>query len=76
MSPRNPEAGHTVRVTLKALAPVAEGDAVLFEDGYKVLLPKPTGRLFAFDIRLWRKGLPYAASVVTKRGQTYPISFR
>ncbi|MDQ6925441.1 MAG: carboxypeptidase-like regulatory domain-containing protein, partial [Candidatus Eremiobacteraeota bacterium] len=76
LSPRNPEPGHTVRVTLKALAPVAEGDAVLFEDGYKILLPKPTGRLFAFDIRLWRKGLPYAASVVTKRGQSYPISLR
>jgi hypothetical protein len=76
MSPRNPEPGHTVRVTLKSLAPIAEGDAVLFEDGYKVLLPKPSGRLFAFDIRLWRKGLPYAASVVTKRGQTYPITLR
>jgi hypothetical protein len=76
LSPRNPEPGHTVRVTLRALAPVAEGDAVLFEDGYKIVLPKPTGRLFAFDIRLWRKGLPYAASVVTKRGQSYPISLR
>ena len=76
ISPRNPEPGHTVRVTLKALAPVAEGDSVLFEDGYKIVLPKPSGRLFAFDIRLWRKGLPYAASVVTKRGQTYPISLR
>jgi hypothetical protein len=76
LSPRNPEPGHTVRVTLKTLAPVAEGDAVLFEDGYKILLPKPSGRLFAFDIRLWRKGLPYGASVVTKRGQTYPISLR
>lgn len=76
LSPRNPEPGHTVRITLKALAPVAEGDAVVFEDGYKILLPKPSGRLFAFDIRLWRKGLPYAASVVTKRGQSYPISLR
>ena len=76
LSPRNPEAGHTVRVTLKSLAPVAEGDAVLFEDGYKIVLPKPAGRLFAFDIRLWRKGLPYNASVVTKRGQSYPISLR
>ncbi|MBV9285386.1 MAG: carboxypeptidase regulatory-like domain-containing protein, partial [Acidimicrobiia bacterium] len=76
LSPRNPEPGHTVRVTLKALAPVAEGDALLFEDGYKVLLPKPSGRLFAFDIRLWRKGLPYTASLVTKRGQSYPISLR
>jgi hypothetical protein len=76
LSPRNPEAGHTVRVTLRTLAPVAEGDAVVFEDGYKILLPKPSGRLFAFDIRLWRKGLPYNASVVTKRGQSYSISLR
>ena len=76
LSPRNPEPGHTVRVTLKTLAPVAEGDSVLFEDGYKIVLPKPMGRLFAFDIRLWRKGLPYAASVVTKRGQSYPLTLR
>ena len=62
LSPRNPEPGHTVRVTIRALAPVAEGDAVLFEDGYKIVLPKPSGRLFAFDIRLWRKGLPYNAT--------------
>ncbi|HEY6237445.1 MAG TPA: carboxypeptidase-like regulatory domain-containing protein, partial [Candidatus Elarobacter sp.] len=76
LSPRNPEPGHTVRVSLKALAPVAEGDSVVFEDGYKIVLPKPMGRLFAFDIRLWRKGLPYGASVVTKRGQSYPLSLR
>ena len=45
-----------MRVTLKALAPVAEGDAVLFEDGYKIVLPKPSGRLFAFDIRAVAQG--------------------
>jgi hypothetical protein len=76
LSPRNPEAGHTVRVTLKSVAPVEEGDAVMFEDGYKIVLPKPTGHVFGFDIRLWHKGLPYSATVVTKRGQTYPLSLR
>lgn len=76
MSPRSPQPGHTVRLTIKALAPVAEGDVLLFEDGYKVLLPKPTGRLFNLDIRLWRKGLPYSASLTTKHGQAYPISLR
>jgi hypothetical protein len=76
LSPREPQPGHTVRVMLKSLAPVEEGDAVVFEDGYKVLLPKPSGHLYAFDIRLWRHGLPYSGSVVTKRGQTYPLSLR
>jgi hypothetical protein len=75
-SPRNPEPGHTLRVGLKSLAPIEEGDAVVFEDGYKVVLPKPAGRMFNFDMRLWRKGLPYAGSVVTKRGQSYPLSLR
>jgi hypothetical protein len=76
LSPRDPEAGHTVRVSLKAIASVGEGDSLLFEDGYKVVLPKPTGRVFTFDIRLWRKGLPYGATLVTKRGQQYPLSLR
>jgi hypothetical protein len=49
---------------------------VLFQDGYKVQLPKPSGRLFVFDIRLWEHGLPYSAVLVTKRGQNYPISLR
>lgn len=74
--PAKPEPGHTVKVSLKTLAPVEGGDSVLFEDGYKVVLPKPNGRLFVFDIRLWRNGLPYTATVVTKRGQTYPLSLR
>jgi len=76
ISPRNPEPGHTIRVTLKSVAPIDEGDAVLFEDGYKIVLPKPTGHVFGFDMRLWHKGLPYSASVVTKRGQSYPLSLR
>lgn len=74
--PIKPLPGHTVKVSLKSYAPLSEGDTVLFEDGYKVLLPKPSGRLFVFDVRLWERGLPYSASIVTKRGQNYPISLR
>jgi len=74
--PTKPLPGHTVKVSLKSYAPLSEGDTVLFEDGYKVLLPKPSGRLFVFDVRLWQRGLPYSAMVVTKRGQNYPISLR
>ena len=76
LSPRTPEPGHTIKVTLKALAAIAEGDALLFEDGYRIVLPKPTGRVFTFDMRLWHKGLPYSATLVTKRGQSYPLSLR
>lgn len=76
LSPRDPEPGHTVRVMLKTIASVDEGDTLLFEDGYKVPLPKPAGRVFTFDIRLWHKGLPYGAVLVTKRGQQYPLSLR
>jgi hypothetical protein len=76
LSPQRPPAGHTVRVTLKPLPAVEEGDTLLFEDGYKVVLPKPSGRVFGFDMRVWQKGLPYAATLVTKRGQSYPISLR
>jgi hypothetical protein len=76
VSPRNAQPGHTIRVMLKTLAPVEEGDSLLFEDGYKVLLPKPTGRVFVFDIRLWHRGLPYAATLVNKRGTSYAINLR
>ena len=76
LSPRTPEPGHTVRVTIKALAAIEEGDALVFEDGYKVLLPKANGHVFGFDMRVWRHGLPYSANLVTKRGQTYPLSLR
>jgi hypothetical protein len=76
ISPHAPEAGHSMKVTLKALALVEEGDALMFEDGYKVLLPKPTGHVYTFDMRLWHKGLPYSATLVTKRGQSYPLSLR
>jgi hypothetical protein len=76
LSPHDPEPGHTIRVTLKTLAPVDEGDSLLFEDGYRVLLPKPSGHIFSFDVRLWRKGLPYGATLVTKRGQNYSLSLR
>ena len=75
-TPRSPEPGHSIKVMLKTLAPVEEGDTLLFEDGYKIVLPKPSGRLFTFDMRLWRKGLPYSANLVTKKGLNYPISLR
>ncbi len=76
LSPHAPRPGQSARVTLKSLAPIEEGDSVLFEDGYKVTLPKPSGHLFSFDIRVWNKGLPYAATVVTKRGPSYPLILR
>ena len=76
LNPRDPEPGHTVRVIFKTLADVQEGDALVFEDGYRVVLPKPAGRLFTFDVRLWRKGLPYGATVITKRGPTYALVLR
>ncbi len=76
LNPKLPAAGQTVRVTLKSLAPADEGDTLLFEDGYKIVLPKPTGHVFTFDMRLWRNGLPYAATLLTKRGPGYPISLR
>jgi hypothetical protein len=76
VSPHNAQPGHTIRVTLKTLAPVEEGDTLVFEDGYKMLLPKPAGRIFAFDMRLWHKGLPYTATLSTKHGQSYTISLR
>jgi hypothetical protein len=75
-TPRSPEPGHSMKVMLKTLAAVEEGDAVLFEDGYKITLPKPSGHLFTFDMRLWRKGLPYSGNLITKRGTNYPISLR
>lgn len=76
LSPRSPVAGQTMRVTIKSLAGVEEGDAILFEDGYRIGLPKATGRVFAFDMRLWRKGLPYSGVIITKRGQNFPIVLR
>jgi hypothetical protein len=75
-SPRNPQAGQTAKVTIKSLAPVDDGDAVVFEDGYKVVLPKAVGRVFTFDIRIWRKGLPYSGTLVTKKGLNFPVVLR
>jgi hypothetical protein len=76
LSPRVPNPGATAKLILKALVPLDEGDAVLFEDNYKVVLPKPAGRVFTFDIRVWRKGLPYSGTLVTKKGQIYPFVLR
>jgi len=76
LKPVQPGPGQTARVTVKSLAPAEEGDTLLFEDGYKVALPKPTGNVFVFDVRIWSRGLPYSATLLTKRGPTYPISLR
>ncbi len=76
LNPREPGPRQTARVTLKALAPAEEGDTLQFEDGYKVTLPKPAGHLFVFDVRIWSRGLPYSATLLTKRGPTYPLSLR
>ncbi len=76
LNPREPGPRQTARVTLKSLAPAEEGDSLLFEDGYKIALPKPVGHLFVFDVRIWGRGLPYSATLLTKRGPTYPISLR
>jgi hypothetical protein len=76
MSPREPGPRQTVKVSLKSLAPAEEGDVLQFEDGYKIALPKPVGHLFVFDMRIWGRGLPYSATLLTKRGPTYPLSLR
>ncbi len=62
--PSHPQPGHTIRVLAKILAPVEPGDTIKFEDGYTVTLPAGNGSVYAFDIRLWAKGLPYRGSIV------------
>ncbi|MEA2669024.1 MAG: large repetitive protein, partial [Chloroflexota bacterium] len=76
VSPHNAQAGQSAKVTLKGLVALDEGDSVVFEDGYKIVLPRPAGRVFTFDFRVWRKGLPYGATLVTKKGQNYGLVFR
>ncbi|MDP9105461.1 MAG: carboxypeptidase-like regulatory domain-containing protein [Candidatus Eremiobacteraeota bacterium] len=76
LNPRAPGPRQTAHVMLKSLAPAEEGDSLVFEDGYKIVLPKPVGHLFVFDVRVWSRGLPYSATLLTKRGPTYPISLR
>jgi len=76
LNPRAPGPRQTAHVMLKSLAPAEEGDSLVFEDGYKIALPKPVGHLFTFDVRIWGRGLPYSATLLTKRGPTYPLSLR
>lgn len=76
VSPHDAMPGSTIRVTVKPLAPVEAGDTILFEDGYKIVLPKPRGGIFGFEMRLWRKGFPYSGTLVTKRGASYPLILR
>jgi hypothetical protein len=73
VSPKNPLPGQSVKMTLRGLVAIEEGDSLVFEDGYKIVLPKPAGRVFTFDVRIWHKGLPYAATLVTKKGQNYGL---
>jgi hypothetical protein len=76
LTPAQPGPRQTAHVTLKTLGPADEGDTLLFEDGYKIALPKPTGHVFSFDVRIWARGLPYQATLMAKRGAPYPISLR
>jgi hypothetical protein len=73
LAPSHPSPGQTVHVVMRALAPVNEGDEVHFPDGYDIKLPKPKGRIFSFDIRLWSKGTPYSGSIVTKDHLILPL---
>lgn len=75
-NPIHPKPGQTVRVTAKILGPVEEGDAIHFEDGYTIQLPKGKNRIFTFDVRIWSKGLPYSGVVSTKRNGTFAFSLR
>src|SRR5579872_2286153 len=67
------QAGHTIAVTAKILAPVEAGDTVRFEDGYTFKLPEPRGELYAFDVRLWSRGLPYHGTIENKAGKKFPL---
>jgi hypothetical protein len=73
ISPQHPSPGHSIRVVARIDAPVAEGDQVNFPDGYTVKLPKPNGRVFAFDMRIWTHGLPYNGSIITKDKLVFPF---
>ncbi len=75
-SPAKPLADHTFRLTAKIYAPVEEGDAVVFEDGYTLKLPKPSHRVYAFDMRMWSHGIPYTGEIVTKAGRHIPLIIR
>ena len=41
VSPKNPLPGQSVKMTLRGLVAIEEGDSLVFEDGYKIVLPKP-----------------------------------
>jgi hypothetical protein len=65
-SPARAVPGQTVKVIAKILAPAQEGDEVHFVDGYTIKLPKPHGRIFVFDMRMWSHGGPYVGTIVSK----------
>ncbi|MDE2573521.1 MAG: hypothetical protein KGM44_13485 [bacterium] len=66
-----PQPGNSIAVTAKIVAPVEPGDVVRFEDGYTFKLPAPRGQLYAFDVRLWARGLPYRGSVENNAGKKF-----
>ena len=74
ISPSRPRARQTVHVLAKMLTSVDGGDKLVFEDGYAIVLPKPKGQLFSFDIRLSDRGLPYHGTITTKAGKRVPFT--
>lgn len=72
-SPAHPQPGHTIHVVARILAAVEAGDKLTFQDGYAVTLPTPKGTLYAFDIRIWARGLPYRGTIATKAGRAIPF---
>lgn len=76
IAPAHPSPGHTIRVVAHIDAPASEGDEIHFPDGYAITLPKPNGRVFAFNMRLWLHGFPYTGSLVTKGKLVFPFYLR
>jgi hypothetical protein len=73
ITPRHPRPRQTVHVVAKMLTAASAGDRLTFEDGYAITLPKPRGQIFAFDVRIGNRGLPYHGTISTKSGKR--ISF-
>jgi hypothetical protein len=67
--PSHPRPGELVKVALRVLADVGEGDKVYFEDGATATLGSPSGQVYAFTIRMWSKPGPYQGLLITRRGQ-------
>jgi hypothetical protein len=74
ISPSRPRARQTVHVLAKMLTSDDGGDKLVFEDGYAIVLPKPKGQLFSFDVRISDRGLPYHGTITTKAGKRVPFT--